>query len=201
MKRTKEEALETKNQLINSAIEVIYKKGYAKTTISDIVENIDMTRGAFYWYYNTKKDILSEIADHYSANYFNDYTKIDIRESAYDTIRSLVMNQLSKIFTDNYMKLAYIIRYKVEAVTELPDLVEKQKYIDYIGIDLIKREIKRGIKQGEFVESLEPMTMAVNIFSSIIGLENYVMLHNGDDELSIDITESLVSYILRPLKE
>lgn len=199
MRRKKEDSLETKKMLIDSAIEVIYKKGYAKTTISDIVEHINLTRGAFYWYFNNKKEILDEISNRYATNYLNDYTKIEIKESAYETIRGILLHQIKKIYTDKYITLAYIIRYKVEAITELPGLLEKQKYIDYIGIDLIKREITKGIKQGEFNKDIDPLVMAVSIFTSIIGLENFVMLHNGNDELSIDKIETMADYILEPL--
>lgn len=62
MKRTHEEAEKTRLAIIDSAVTVFDQVGYAKAKISDICKLANVTRGAFYWYFKNKEDILLYIA-------------------------------------------------------------------------------------------------------------------------------------------
>lgn len=60
-RRTKEEAEETKKAVMLSALDSFCEKGYSKTTFDDIAKRINLTKGAIYWHFRNKPDILSEI--------------------------------------------------------------------------------------------------------------------------------------------
>lgn len=193
--------LETKELLISSAIQIISEKGYSKTTLEDIARNVNLTRGAFYWYFKNKKEILSEIERRYEENYLRDYGEFTIYESAYQTLYELVKHQISKIFNHNYIKTAILIRYNVEATTEFSDLMEKQKQVDQIGLNKILEQVQRGVDQKELKQDLNPRETAIYIFSYILGIENMRMLHDENDKLLEGfIIENYVDKIMNPLK-
>ena len=48
MKRTKEEAQITREQLLQAALRVFRRKGYAATTLEEIAQEAGFTRGAIY---------------------------------------------------------------------------------------------------------------------------------------------------------
>lgn len=48
VRRTKEEAQETRAQIIEAAEKAFYKRGVARTTLADIAELAGVTRGAIY---------------------------------------------------------------------------------------------------------------------------------------------------------
>ncbi len=52
----------TKEKLLEAGKKVIYSKGYQKTRISDITKEANLGHGTFYLYFNSKKDILIELA-------------------------------------------------------------------------------------------------------------------------------------------
>lgn len=58
VRRTKEEALETRNSLITAALEQFCEKGIARTTLSDISAAAGVTRGAFYWHFKNKAELF-----------------------------------------------------------------------------------------------------------------------------------------------
>lgn len=62
MKRTHEDAEKTRLAIIESAVTVFDKMGYSRAKISDICKLAKVTRGAFYWYFKNKEDILLCIA-------------------------------------------------------------------------------------------------------------------------------------------
>lgn len=58
MKRCKQDAEKTKSQLIDAACEVFYREGVARATLEQIAREAGVTRGALYWHFNNKVDIL-----------------------------------------------------------------------------------------------------------------------------------------------
>ena len=46
-----------KNQILDAAMEVITRHGYENSRMDDVVKSSKMSKGAIYWYYNSKKDI------------------------------------------------------------------------------------------------------------------------------------------------
>ncbi|UTW10314.1 TetR family transcriptional regulator [Marinobacterium rhizophilum] len=61
VRRTKEEALETRNSLITAALEQFCEKGIARTTLSDISAAAGVTRGAFYWHFKNKAQLFEAL--------------------------------------------------------------------------------------------------------------------------------------------
>lgn len=61
MRRTKEEALETRNAILRVALESFSKRGYALTTFNDIAKKINLTKGAIFWHFKTKEDLLAAL--------------------------------------------------------------------------------------------------------------------------------------------
>ena len=44
-----------KNQILDAAMEVITQNGYENSRIDDVVKSSNMSKGAIYWYYKSKK--------------------------------------------------------------------------------------------------------------------------------------------------
>lgn len=60
-KRTHEEAQQTKKQIMDAALELFSKKGYEKTSLSDVARYAGVTRGAIYWHFENKGELLIEL--------------------------------------------------------------------------------------------------------------------------------------------
>lgn len=58
MRRTKTEALKTKEYLMLAALDTFYKKGIARTSLNEIAQAAGVTRGALYWHFKNKEDLF-----------------------------------------------------------------------------------------------------------------------------------------------
>ena len=67
MKRTKEEALKTRQIILQSALDLFYQKGYSKTTFDEIASRIELTKGAVYWHFKNKPDLVAALINDYIA--------------------------------------------------------------------------------------------------------------------------------------
>ena len=52
---------EKKNALFQNAFDLFIDKGFAKTTISDIVERAGLAKGTFYLYFKDKYDLRDKL--------------------------------------------------------------------------------------------------------------------------------------------
>ena len=65
MKKTKEEASETRLAILQSALDTFYEKGYTRTTFDEIAKRIGYTKGAVYWHFRNKPDLVTALINDY----------------------------------------------------------------------------------------------------------------------------------------
>ncbi|PHV12063.1 TetR family transcriptional regulator [Chitinimonas sp. BJB300] len=62
-RKTKEQAAETREQLLDAAERVFHDKGVSRATLDDIARDAGMTRGAIYWHFKNKTAIFSAMCE------------------------------------------------------------------------------------------------------------------------------------------
>ena len=62
-RKTKEEAEKTRARILASALSLFVKKGYERTTFTDIAARLRMTKGAVYWHFETKEALLVALVE------------------------------------------------------------------------------------------------------------------------------------------
>ena len=60
-RRTKEEAEQTRLEILKASLDLFSEKGYSKTTFDEIAKRINKTKGAVYWHFRNKPDLLVAI--------------------------------------------------------------------------------------------------------------------------------------------
>lgn len=61
VRKCKEDAEKTRQAVLESALDVFAEKGYAKTTFDEIATRAGFTKGAIYWYFRNKADLVSAL--------------------------------------------------------------------------------------------------------------------------------------------
>jgi TetR/AcrR family acrAB operon transcriptional repressor len=62
-RRTKLEAQETRNRILDTAEEVFREQGVTSTSLADIADAAGVTRGAIYWHFRNKGDLFAAMLD------------------------------------------------------------------------------------------------------------------------------------------
>ncbi len=63
-RRTKEEAAQTRALILKTAEKLFFHRGVWQTSLQEIAAEAGVTRGAIYWHFRDKADLLWSIADH-----------------------------------------------------------------------------------------------------------------------------------------
>ena len=58
-----EEYTARRNEILDSALKLVYSKGYEKMTIQDILDHLHMSKGAFYHYFDSKVAVLEAVIE------------------------------------------------------------------------------------------------------------------------------------------
>jgi AcrR family transcriptional regulator len=53
-----EEYLARRNEILDASLRLVYSKGYDKMTIQDILDQLHISKGAFYHYFDSKVAVL-----------------------------------------------------------------------------------------------------------------------------------------------
>ena len=64
-RKCKEDAEKTRQAVIESALDVFSEKGFAKATFDEIAARAGFTKGAVYWYFRNKADLVSALIVEY----------------------------------------------------------------------------------------------------------------------------------------
>lgn len=137
----------TRNRIIREASRVFLARGYHQTTISDIVDNVGVTKAAFYYYFENKKDLYFSCIDTIFRSFFKSSLEAIAHER--DPLRrweirwEFMKNFLPEIFT--------ILQLAKESLREEDEQYQKKVkealHKGFVGplIDDIRMGIDRGI--------------------------------------------------------
>ena len=61
VRKTKEEAQETRNAILDAAERVFLERGVSHTSLAEIAAAAGVTRGAIYWHFANKSDVFDAL--------------------------------------------------------------------------------------------------------------------------------------------
>lgn len=111
--------MERKKEILDSAKKVFTIKGFAKTTMEDIISDTSLSKGGVYYYYKNKKDIIYDIfieGNEYRMNIIKKYI-LDNNLKPEDFKNEDIVTDiiLEKIMDDNLLMGIYA-QFLVEAM-------------------------------------------------------------------------------------
>ncbi len=162
MRRTKEEAAITREQLLKKALAAFSKKGYSATTLEDIAREAEVTRGAIYWHFGSKAELYNTLIREYS-----DRGNVIIQQAAseggtlLEILRRVFVRQLQAIEDNSDLRaLMELYLFKTGLVPELEE-GRKQQIESGIGlIEMVASIMAQGVEQGLLRSDMEPKEMA-----------------------------------------
>ena len=163
MRRTKEEAAITREQLLRKALATFSKKGYAATTLEDIAREAEVTRGAIYWHFGSKAELYNTLIREYS-----DRGNAIMQQAAaeggtlLDILRRVFVRQLQAIEEDPALRaLMELYLFKTGLVPELEEGRQQQIESGVGLIEMITGIMGQGIQEGLLRSDVDPKDMAL----------------------------------------
>lgn len=173
VRRTRDEALETRNTLLDTAERVFSERGVSHTSLADIAAAAGVTRGAIYWHFKNKADLFDAMMNRVvlpmeqMAARAGD-TGID-DPLAY--VRACALNVLERVVNDPQCRRVFeICCHKCEYVDEMS--LVRDRHIE--GRDKCLSHIESGLRnaaqKGLLAPGVDPRQAAVGLHALVDGL-------------------------------
>ena len=194
MNQTKQDL--RKDQILDAALTVLVQNGYEGARMDDVVTESQLSKGAIYWYYKSKKAMYLDLVNFWV-----------IRYSA--TINHLVENdqaapdQLKSLF--NY----FIDQYESDpdpfiALTEFWSMAQKdddfraklQKVYSQF-LEVLEKIVAKGVKDGDF-KKLDIRITAMSIMLNVESI-NWFTLFDTHGVSARDYIQTISDFILAGL--
>lgn len=156
MRRTKEEALITRENVLTAALQVFSQYGYSATTLEDVAQAAGVTRGAIYHHFGGKEELYKALVTERSAG-INQLAEELMGQGG--TPREILRRFLLGLFRyaeedDEYRALLELAVSKVEISPGLESIMEETIKGRRQLAKSFAELLRKGIEVGEFRSSL-----------------------------------------------
>ena len=152
---------ERKDQIIDAASEVFTEKGFQKARMDDIAEKSGLSKGALYWYFKSKDDIVIGIFDRIFSREARD---LETLVSSADTASDRLLQYTERITQDVKRLLRFApITYEFLSLAFRNRYLQKAfKHYLKEHMDILVPIIQEGIDSGEF-RAVDPEEAAIAV--------------------------------------
>ena len=174
---------ERKSQILEAATTVFTERGFADARMDDIVAESGLSKGALYWYFDSKDAIIISILDHildFETSHVRNLLKYE--HSAKAKFEIFVDTMISDMEKIKPLMPIFFDFWSLSIRNKTINQAMKRYYQSFL--DLIEPIIEAGIEQGEFhrvdvretavaIGAMYEGTILFNLyFSEIIDFEN-----------------------------
>ena len=188
MRRTKEEALETRNLILQTALESFSTYGYALTTFAGIASRIKMTKGAIFWHFDSKEHLLAEVIAWMHAMYeplkgIDQATNLDeVKACFMDWAKVVEENEAQRCFLNFIMSRVEWSKALTESLsTHLDGMMIRNPFLS------LEMCIERLKEQGEVVSDLPAKAITTLFNVTFFGVHREALLRSRE----INVRETL----------
>lgn len=178
-RHSKEEAQETRERILDAAIQVFHEHGVARPSLSEIAKLAGVTRGAVYGHFTNKADLFNTLCDRIRlpAEALCDDISRRNRDNPLGELRERWLALFREVDENrDWQRIMEIVFHRCELVTESGAIRERMLQGRSNGDRQIQILLDRAVAMGQLPESLETETAAALIHAAMIGvLEDWVL--------------------------
>lgn len=202
VRKTKEEALETRERLLDAAGRVFSEKGVTSTSLGEIAKAAGVTRGAIYWHFCNKTELMQALWERTTMP-LDDAWGDCCPEAECDPlarIRTNAIGMLERVVNDEKTRQIYdILFHKCECVAEAEPIMARRLESRAECAPKIERFFEAAIQAGQLPQGLDPRTALIGFFCYLDGLIYNWFIHPEAIRLD-ELAEHFVDVYLEGLK-
>lgn len=162
---------DTKEYIIDKAYLLFLAKSYEAVSISEISDAIGLTKGALYHHFVNKEDLFKAVIDKYMkviglVNIKEDISLAEFIELDISHLKKIVYT----ISIDESFVPVNYLSFLIDALRHYTGFAEEYELFFNEVIGKLKIILTNAIKKGEIREDIDVGLVALNIFSTTVGI-------------------------------
>ena len=186
-RRTKEEAEQTRNALLDAAEKVFYKNGVTRTTLQEIARAAGVTRGAIYWHFKDKQEICEammertflpqeEILERMAAS-ASSTPLLDIKASVIDCLHEIENDKKRQ-------RVISILFHRCEYINDMNIFIKRRNKAKDRMLEYSTKMFQNAQSAKELAAPWTPHLAAVTLQAMLTGFIYYATEGRKDFKLS-----------------
>ncbi|NWL78056.1 TetR family transcriptional regulator [Pseudomonas taiwanensis] len=197
-RRTKEEAEETRVQILDATERVFHEKGVSRASLAEIAAAAGVSRGAIYWHFENKSDLFQAMLEriHMPLEQLARASESEDEPDPLGRMHQLLVRLLKRVELDPQSRRIHeILRFKVEYTEELGDLRQQIQDLSAECDERIAKALRNAVSRGQLPRDLDCRRAAVSVHAYMEGIQtNWLLVPNGYS--LADEAESLVDSLM-----
>ncbi len=173
VRRTKDEAVETRNQILDAAERVFSERGVSRTSLADIAEAASVTRGAIYWHFKDKADLFCEMVARVTMPMEDAPCQISpaLEADPLASVRAMLTGILQRTSGDvQARRVFHIVFHKCEYVDEMEPVWKRFSEMQAGCLSRLEQGLARALKLGQLPAGLDVRRTALGLHALVDGL-------------------------------
>lgn len=173
VRKTKEEALETREKILDAAEQVFQERGVGHTSLAEIASAAGVTRGAIYWHFANKVDLFDAMVQRIFAPMEAKLAELQqaAADNPLDMLRALTAYFVDRVAHDpTYARVLEISWHKCEYVGEMATIRDNHLECGNRYLDLLTEGFALARQRGYLPATVEPRVAAVGLMAVVDGL-------------------------------
>jgi len=165
-----EKSFET-NDAIEIAMEVFWEKSYTGTSISDLTNAIGIKRGSLYNAFRSKQELFVEALLKYDREHRSvGLIQLESNYEPREAICTLFETMVNQSISDKEKKGCFLVNTALELPLHTKEVAAIVRAAFQDIENFFERLIKRGQKQSEIPESVNPTESAKGLLGLVISI-------------------------------
>jgi AcrR family transcriptional regulator len=159
-----------KERILDESIRLFLSKGFSGSTTNELVRLAGVSKGALYWHFKDKFDILTHILDKYSQEFIdalNEY--LDSCEGGFAQKFNMFYKFSSEFARDNRELLLVFTSLLVEFAGTQSEIEKRMKNINNQYVSMIQTIIEEGLQEGSVKKEVNAVIHARIIAAALMG--------------------------------
>jgi len=173
VRRTKEEAQVTRSLILEAAEKAFYERGVARTTLADIASLAGVTRGAIYWHFSNKADLVQAMLDSIQEP-LEEMAKASESEDEADPLgcmKNLLIHLFHEVALDpKTRRINEILFHKCEFTDEMCDFRRQRQESALECNDRIGLALSNAVRKGQLPADLDTARASISLHAYIDGM-------------------------------
>lgn len=174
-RKTKEQAEATREQLLDAAERLFCERGVTCTSLDDIARAAHVTRGAFYWHFKNKSDVLEAVYNRAISPMKSmlEHLSQEPGEDPLGQLRKNAQAVLCQLATDQRVQSIFDLMFRrFDGGAEFAELRAREAENGRRCRSQLEIVLRAAIARGQLPADLDPAAAAILLDATVFGLMN-----------------------------
>lgn len=186
---------EKRSMILDKALELFVQKGYAATSMDDIVKHTGVSKGSIYYHFSSKDDLFVSMVEKINREWVEEWAGI---RPQFPDVESRLMGASLHFVNSFQSPLTKVAEeFSMNVQEGYQGVYDRLVEISMVQIHVFTEIFREGMEQQDFAEA-DPSRLAVLFTSMLSGMSVYLKVFPQEERKSH--TQEAVNILLNGIK-